>query len=217
MLSVRSDLAAQTGDVDVDGAVEDDDLVAPDAVENLLAGEDHAAVGEEQGEDLELLLGEGEFRAVEGADLAPEVHFEPFESDGFGFGAGGCGAAQDAAHAGEDFADGEGFGDVVVGAEVQSGDGIVFGVAGRAEDHGDTGRFGILLEDAGHAEAAHFAHHDIEQDERIAFRVHSEGLFGAVGDLDVITFDFEVELEDFAQRLFIVDHEDFVFCHSFGV
>ena len=52
MLSVRSDLAAQTGDVDVDGAVEDDDLVAPDTVENLLAGEDHAAMGEEQGEEM---------------------------------------------------------------------------------------------------------------------------------------------------------------------
>ena len=46
--------------------------------------------------------------------------------------------------------------------------------------------------------------------------MHLEGLFGAVGHVDVVPFDFEVELEDFAQRLFVVDHEDFVFCHSFG-
>ena len=102
-------------------------------------------------------------------------------------------------------------------AEIQPGDGVVLGVPGGAEDHGNLGRCGILFEDAGHAETARLAHHDVEQDERIAFGVHAEGLFGAVRHVDVVSFDFEVELEDFAQRLFVVDHEDFVFCHSFGV
>ena len=39
---------------------------------------------------------------------------------------------------------------------------------------------------------------------------------GAVCHVGFVAFDFEVELQDFAQRLFIVDHQDFVFCHKCG-
>ena len=46
--------------------------------------------------------------------------------------------------------------------------------------------------------------------------MHSEGLFGAVRHVGLIALYFEVELQDLAQRLFVVDHKDFVFCHKFG-
>ena len=41
MLAVAPDLAAQARDIDVDRTVEDNHFVAPDAVEDLFAGEDH--------------------------------------------------------------------------------------------------------------------------------------------------------------------------------
>ena len=41
-------------------------------------------MGEEQGEDFRTPTGEREFRRRGFADFAPEVHFEPFESDGLG-------------------------------------------------------------------------------------------------------------------------------------
>lgn len=110
-----------------------------------------------------------------------------------------------------------GLGDVVVGPEVQSGDRVVFGVLRRAEDHRDLRRRGVVFQQPGHPEAAHFAHHDIEQDQRITLGVHFEGLLGAVRHIDLVTLDFEVELQDLAQRLFVIDHQDFVFCHTYEV
>lgn len=93
---------------------------------------------------------------------------------------------------------------------------VVLGVLRGAEDHGDPGRFGIGFQELRHPKAAHLAHHNVQQDQRIAFGMHPEGLLGAVCHVGFVAFDFEVELQDFAQRLFIVDHQDFVFCHKCG-
>ena len=174
-------------------------------------------MGEQQGQYLELLLGERQFFAVQRADFAPEVHAEPFEGDRLLLRLSFGRAPQDAPHAGQHLAHRERLGDVVVGPEVQSGDRVVFGVLRRAEDHRDLRRRGVVFQQPGHPEAAHFAHHDIEQDQRITLGVHSEGLLGAVRHIDLVTLDFEVELQDLAQRLFVIDHQDFVFCHTYEV
>ena len=183
-------------------------------MQDLLAREDRAPVGDEQRQDLELLLGERDLLAAERADLAPEVHLQLFEPDAvFGRLCRG-GASQHAAHAGQHLAHGEGFGYVVVGPEVEPRHGVVFVVPGRAEDHRDIRRLGVRLEHLRHPESADFAHHHVEQDERIAFGVHPEGLFGAVRHIHFVTLDLEIELQDFAQRLFVVHHQNLVFCHS---
>ena len=57
VLGVRGvvlDLLAELGDVHVHGAGEGDGVVVPDGVEELLAGDDLAAVLDEVGEELEL-------------------------------------------------------------------------------------------------------------------------------------------------------------------
>lgn len=95
-----------------------------------------------------------------------------------------------------------------------AGDRVVLRIAGRAEDDGNPCRLGVGLEDTGHLEAAHLTHHDVEQDQRIALGVHLERLFGAVGDIRLVALDLEVELQDLAERLFVIDDQDFVFCHS---
>ena len=44
--------------------------------------------------------------------------------------------------------------------------------------------------------------------------MHREGLLGAVGHVGFVTLDLEIELQDFAERLFVVYHQNFVFCHN---
>ena len=61
----------------------DDHFVVPDPGEDLFAREDHPRLGKEQGEDFELLFGQGNLLAVHPADLALQVEAEPFETDGF--------------------------------------------------------------------------------------------------------------------------------------
>ena len=69
-------------------------------------------------------------------------------------------------------------------------------------------------EQPGHLESAHLAHHDVEQNQRIAFGVHAEGLFGAVRRIDFVTLDFEIELKNLAEGFLVVHHKDFVLCHN---
>ena len=74
-----------------------------------------------------------------------------------------AGASKDGADAGEDFADAEGFGDVVVGAEFQPDDGINFFGFGSEEEKGD---LGVFASDApADFVAIQLGHHDVEADE----------------------------------------------------
>lgn len=57
-LAIVTQLLAQTGEVDVHGAVEHVGLVFPYLVEDVLAREDPVGVAQQQTENLELLLGE---------------------------------------------------------------------------------------------------------------------------------------------------------------
>ena len=139
---------------------------------------------------------------------------QPFERDRPALARFRCGAAQYGAHAGQHFAHGERLGDIVVGSDVESRDRVVLGVFGRAEDDRHGGRFGLRSEQPGHLESAHLAHHDVEQNQRIAFGVHAEGLFGAVRRIDFVTLDFEIELKNLAEGFLVVHHKDFVLCHN---
>ena len=111
----------------------------------------------------------------------------------------------------------EGLGDVIVGTQVQACDGVVFGVPGCTEDDRHGGRFGRRLEYAGHFEAADLSHHHIEQQQRISLGVHRQRLFGAVSHIHFVSFEFEVEFQDFTQRLFVVHHQNFVFPHDLRI
>src|SRR5258708_7117311 len=66
---IALDLLAEPEDVDVDGAVRDGAVLAPDGVQQLLAAEDHAGAGHEEFEQAELGGGERERLAFQ-LDLA---------------------------------------------------------------------------------------------------------------------------------------------------
>ena len=216
MRAVGPDFLAQARDVYVDRAVQDDHFVVPDPGEDLFAREDHPRVGKEQGEDFELLFGQGNLLSVHPADLALQVEAEPFETDGFLL-LRGLRAAQHAPYPGRHFAHREGFGDIVVVTQVQARNGVVFGVFGRAEDDRHGSRFGRGLEHTGHFEAADLSHHYVEQQQRITFGMHRQRLFGAVSHIHFVSFEFEVEFQDFTQRPFVVHHQNFVFPHDLRI
>ena len=106
--------------MDVDGAVEDFVCAVADFVDELFAAFDAAFGAGEDEEEFEFDGGEDEGFAGEGGGAGFDVDFEVLDGDfGEGFGAGevgALGAAEDGAEAGEEFAGGEGFGEVVVGA-----------------------------------------------------------------------------------------------------
>ena len=84
----------------------------------------------------------------------------------------------------------------------------------RRADDGDVGRLAPLLEQAGHAESAHLAHHHVEQQQGVALHAPFEGLFGAVGHVHVVAFLFQVELQYLAEGLFVVDDQYSRFRHK---
>ena len=68
-----SDLLAYASDVHVDGAVKDYDFVAPDVCQDLVSGADLALVGDQECQQLELLLGEFHLFSVDAAGLQVKV------------------------------------------------------------------------------------------------------------------------------------------------
>ena len=103
--------------------------------------------------------------------------------------------AQYAFYPGNDFAYRERLGDVVVGADIETYDGIVFRVFGRAEYDGYMRSFGLTFELLRQFESACFSHHDIEKDKRVLGEILFQGFFGVIGDVDQKPFYFEVELQ----------------------
>ncbi|EWY41663.1 hypothetical protein N825_24280 [Skermanella stibiiresistens SB22] len=140
------DLAPQAGDPDVDAAVERIVAALVRQVQQAVAGQHAVGVVEEGLDQAELHRGEGNLGAVllEHPARLP-VDQAPAEPDGLagnGFGAGrlsGCRPgtcshpAQDAPDPGQKLAGVEGFGDVIVGAHLQSDD-PVDGFPGRRQD-----------------------------------------------------------------------------------
>ena len=56
---------------------------------------------------------------------------------------------------------------------------------------------------------------NLQQQQVVLRKVQFQGLFCRVGSIDFVTLHFEVELQDFAQIVFIVYYKDSVFVHGF--
>ncbi len=96
-----------------------------------------------------------------GAGLGVEEEVGEGERGG-GAGGSGCGAAQEGADAGDEFVEGEGFDEVVVGAGFQAVDAFADGVEGGQDEDGGAVAHGAQL--AADAEAVEDGHHDVEDD-----------------------------------------------------
>ena len=121
------------------------------------------------------------------------------------------GAAQDGLDAGQHLVDGEGFGNIVVGAGGEAGEHVVLAALGGEEDDGD-----VAVEFAphlfGHAEAGHTAHHDVEQDEGMVGCEQGEGFLGRGCRVDGIARCLEVALQNFPQVGLVVYYQNVRLC-----
>lgn len=73
---IRFDLLAEAQDVDVDGAVGDGAIVAPNGIEQLLTTEDYTGAAHQEFEQPELGRGQGEKRAIEAGFAAAAIELK---------------------------------------------------------------------------------------------------------------------------------------------
>jgi hypothetical protein len=154
----RFDLLAQPVDVDLDGI--GGDFFAPFAqqVDELVLADHAAAARQEDFQQAGLAGGQFDGGVVDGGHAPVQVEGEaPVAQDGCACAAV---AADQCAHAGFEFAEGEGFGHVVVGAQVQAFDALLDGV-GRRQDQDRQGR-ASLAQLAQHGQAVQARQAQIE-------------------------------------------------------
>ncbi len=150
-----------------------------------------AVVAEEVGEEVEFAGGGVEGVAGEGED---------------GLGAGGA-AAEEGADAGGEFGEGEGFDEVVAGAQVEAEDAVFDGVAGGEEEDG--GGEAAAADGGEDFEAGAAGEHDVEDDEVEGLGVElEEGFFAGGGERDGVGLGFEAFAEGAGDFGFVFDYED---------
>jgi len=191
----KGEVAAGAGVVDGAG----DEFLA---CAGLAGDEDGLAGGGDVGDLAEELLHAGGVADEAGefvAGLEAGAHAAVFEQDGAAFG--------EAVDAEEEVLGGEGFGDVVVGAELHGGDGGGDGgVAGHEEDI-DAGFAGIDLEEE--VETGHGGQDEVgEDDVDVGGAQFGEGLFGGGGGEGAIAIALEESSADGADAGIVVDDED---------
>src|SRR5258705_6155908 len=104
----------------------------------------------------------GQFHRVAAAQnlIAPEVDLDVAKGIAIHLLRQSLRAAQYGLDASEQFANGERFGDVIIGAELEADDLIYFLTARGEHDDGNGRPFGLEL--LAHIESAHAGHHDVE-------------------------------------------------------
>ncbi len=189
----------------------------PDVAEELAVSDNFSAMLEQEAEEGVFFDGEVNLGAGFGHGAACEINLHVAEGRDADL-AGGLGAAEEDADAGEEFATAEGFGEVVVGACVEGGDlGGLVALDGEDED----GRVTPFAEAAEDVEAVHVGQAEVEDDGVGALDggfVEAEG--GVFGFAHPVAAGLKRDAEEAADLDFVVDDEDFGFggavCHSLG-
>ena len=145
----------ETADVDIHGAGLDGDVVAPDLVEENLAGLDAAGALHEEGEELELGGGQDDGLALDRHGMAEAVQDQVAGAEGIGRLVAALRAADLGFDAEDEFAGAEGLGHVIVRAELQPDHAVDLLGLGRQHDDGDVAGAGVALEQAAELEAGH--------------------------------------------------------------
>ena len=200
--------------MDVDRAVEDVVVAIARFVEEGLAGFDAAFGFREAGEEVELDGREHEGLGAEDGGAGIEVEAE-FADDDFlgrrgGFGGDGGverAAAEDGAEAGQEFAGGKCFREIVVGADFEADDAVGLVAAGGEHEDGDGGFLADAFQDF---EAVHAGEHNVE-DERVPRGSGGGGAFDALGagvdGGDVEAKRLEVGGDEATEFFVVVDHQ----------
>jgi hypothetical protein len=168
-------------------------IVTPYVVEQSVTGENFAGVSGEELKELKFFCGEflDGFAAAQlksfrvDGDVADVENFLSVL-----FGGGSCaGTTKEGVNSGEQFADAEGLGDVVVSAEIQSDDFVDF-LTFRSQ-HQNGGRIFLGAELFAYVVPAGAREHDVKDDQgRVAFAYCLDGFIATVADGHVKTVPF---------------------------
>lgn len=217
------DFLAQTGDLIVDGPVEGGPAVPTYEVHELLPGEDSLGAFEQNRQELEVAAGEGvvtpvaieKLELVGNCDHAVEMVARRFPAGRLRLGGQDelefLGAPQDAAHPGDEFADVEGLGDVVVGPNLEPNDTVDHVVF--AGDHND-GRGEVFADVLGDFESAFLPEIDVERDEIDGFAVQSfYELLPGFRFSDDESSIFQSVAQQSPDLGVVIDHDNGLLCH----
>ncbi len=213
-----ADLLADMAEVDVYDAGFAEVFAAPDLFEQLLAGEDAAAIFGEGAQEVEFEGGEVYGDIVHGDEARARVDADVAEGEGGRLEASAAArldAAEGGFDAGSEFARGEGFGDVVICADGEADDLVGLFGARSEEDDVDVG---FAAEVGEEFDAVHAWEHDVEDDEvglEGAGRFEPRCAIG--GGEDLVAFGLEVGLDEFDDAGFVVYDEDFGFGHRIRI
>ena len=160
---VVAELAAQGADVDIKRLRRAEPVDVPDASHEVLASNDNPRVRSELDEQVELLSGEIQARALEDRESGGDVDLQIAELDRLSGGAlGSTGATQDGTDARDDLARAERLDDVVVGSQLQAENPVHLGAAGGEHDDRHLGAPAQLATDVA---AVAVGQGEVEQDE----------------------------------------------------
>src|SRR5258706_5856214 len=162
----RRELLAQPADVNVDRLAVAGELAAPYVLQQRVARVNASREREQVRDQVELASGQLDVSSIE--DHAPCGPVDAEGADRILFGdrlrlvGFRLRSAEHRVHSCQDLANREGFGDVVVGAELEPDDLVDLGVLRRDDDDRHTA---ALAQRAAEVEAAHAGQHQVEQDE----------------------------------------------------
>src|SRR4051794_8304038 len=203
-----AELAPELAHVDVDGARVARERVAPDALEELVAGEHEAAMVEQLPEEVELLRRELHL-VVADAHLAPpgvDVQVAVLDDGALPLAPIGRRAAQDRPDARHELARVERLREVVVRADLEADDLVdVLVACGQHEDR----HVGALANPLADLDAVDVREHQVEDDQRGRLRRHlRERLAAGRRRLDGVAGVLQVERDEGRDRALVLDDQD---------
>jgi hypothetical protein len=191
-LAGKVNFVTEKADEGFDRVFIDVGIEAPHGIQDGVAGDDAAGVAEKKFKKREFAGGEGQ--GAQGAGDLAGIGIERKIGEGEADRLRDRPAAADGADAGEQHVEGEGFGEVIVGSEIEGGNQVTVGIA--SGEHEDGSLVGTGTETAGDGEAIHEGKHDIEHNgvEGVS-KSETEGGFAIARESDVVTLFGEALLE----------------------
>ena len=210
LLRVTLDLLAQPVDVGVDGAGLDLDLIPPDLAQELPPADHLAGLRGQQGEQIELGQGQSDLPALTPDLTAIHVDDQARELEarlGLLLGDGLLAATEMGADPGQQLADLEWFGEVVVRPNLKPHHDVDRVVLGGEHDHRHLGAVRAQL--AADVHTAHAGQVQVEDDQiRFGLLQHLHPLLAGIGLEQVQVLTDACHPHDFARRRVVLDHQD---------
>lgn len=198
-------LVAQVMDGDVDDIGEWVEVFVPGLFGEAGAGGEFAGVAGEAGKDGEFLGGQGNGFSGAGHGLTSDIQLQVGNLEEFGF--CGSGSAEEGADAGEQFGEGEGFDEVIIGPGFEAVDTIADGITGG--EHEDAGGGPGVAELGKDIETIFAGEQDIQDEEVVKIGGSEvEAVLSVIGVVHLEAFLAQAADEEASDLGIVFDEED---------